>query len=67
MLYFLSSGTYGPQVSTFLPGRSALLWMSLASRCMVILDAVVAAGLESGVVMMGGGQVQGQECVQLNL
>jgi hypothetical protein len=51
-----------------LPGRSALLWMSLASRCMVILDAVVAPGLESGVVMMGGGgQVQGQECVQLNL
>jgi hypothetical protein len=34
------------QPLTFFPGRSALLVMSLASRCIVILLAVVAASTQ---------------------
>lgn len=46
--YFLSNGTYGSQLSTALPGKSALLVMSFAKRCMVILLAVVAAFRQEG-------------------
>jgi hypothetical protein len=53
MLYFRSSGTYGSQLSTFQPGRSALLEISLARRCIVIFDAVVAAHATSKVEQHG--------------